>query len=33
MPVPFVRVPQDALEASGYRLESASAHYDVWLRR
>ena len=33
MPVPFVHVPQAALEASGYQIESAFPHYDVWLRR
>jgi hypothetical protein len=33
MPVPFINVSQAALEASGYQLESAFAHYDVWLRR
>jgi len=33
MPVPFVHVPQSALEASGYRLQSASAHYEMWVRQ
>jgi hypothetical protein len=33
MPVPFVNVSQAVLEASGYQLESAFAHYDVWLPR
>jgi hypothetical protein len=33
MPVLFVRVPQAALEANGYQLASAFAHYDVWLPR
>ncbi|HEX3703293.1 MAG TPA: hypothetical protein VHU82_08190, partial [Vicinamibacterales bacterium] len=33
MPVQFVNVPQAALEANGYQLASAFAHYDVWLRR
>ncbi len=32
MPVLFVALPQNTLEAAGYQLESASAHYDVWLR-
>jgi hypothetical protein len=31
MPIQFVDVPQAALEADGYQLESAFAHYDVWL--
>lgn len=33
MPVQFVNVPQAALEANGYQIASAFAHYDVWLRR
>jgi hypothetical protein len=33
MPVSFIDVSQTALEASGYQLESAFPHYDVWLRR
>ncbi|HWF84425.1 MAG TPA: hypothetical protein VG222_06250 [Vicinamibacterales bacterium] len=33
MPVQFVNVTPTVLEADGYRIDSASAHYDVWLRR
>ncbi len=33
MPLQFVNVAPDVLETDGYRLESASTHYDVWLPR
>ena len=33
MPIQFIAVPQAALEADGYQLESAFPHYDVWLPR
>ncbi len=33
MPVQFVNVAPTVLEGDGYQLVSASAHYDVWLRR
>jgi hypothetical protein len=33
MPFPMVDISPDVLAKNGYSLESASAHYDVWLRR
>jgi len=33
MPVQFVNLSPEMLRANGYRFESVTTHYEIWLRR